>query len=444
MKNIFLFLILSLASKVKPINKTLWFDILIQNNKIGYNVLQYSIDNNEIRVKDLSFMEINMLGSTKRVKLTDESVFTGNYALKSSRFTLNTPEQTTKGNAFIRKDSLIVNFTTGNTQGRKAFYTGKKKVIISSLVYVMIKEKTLKETQNLLVFDPSTISLEPAFIKKDKNGVITFKYGNYLSKISVSNGIIIDRGPMGLITRETTQQEALKLTRNPFALLDFFAVKPDKPLKQNGKYVKLKITGIDRETELNFSYQKVIKRTNNSAIVEIRLPDSFPEYVGKIPESIKKYLEPTPFLQSDDPEIQNLAMQVTQDATNDREKVQRILDFVYEYLKKEPVVSLPSALDVLHMKKGDCNEHSVLFAALARAAGIPTEITVGLIYQNGAYYYHAWDAVYLGEKWYFVDPIFHEFPADIGHIMLKRGGIEKQSDIIGIVGKLKISILNQY
>ncbi len=440
-----LLLFLSFIAKTKPLTKTLWFDILVNNNKIGYNVVQYSINDKGIKVKSLSFMEINMLGSTKRVKLQDESLFSPRFSLKSSRFSLQTPEQITNGTAVIKKDSLIVKFTTNNTEGRKAFFIGNKKVITSSLIYVLIKENLLKqETQHLFVFDPSTISLEPAFIKKGKKGRIIFKYGNYLSKISVENGKIVDRGPMGLITRETSKEEALKLNKNPFALLDFFAVKPDKPLKLNAKYVKLKITGIDQETQLNFSYQKLLKRTKNSAIIEIRIPDSIPEFVGKIPENIKQYLSPTPFLQSDHPEIQNLATQITEKAENDREKVEKILDFVYEYLKKEPVVSLPSALDVLHMKKGDCNEHSVLFAALARAAGIPTEITVGLIYQNGAYYYHAWDAVYLGGKWYFIDPIFHQFPASIGHIMLKRGGIEKQSDIIGIVGKLKIFILTQY
>ncbi len=440
-----LFLLLAITLSAKPQNKenTLWFDILIRNNKIGYNVLKYTISQNGVYLKDLSFMEINMLGSTKRVKLSDEANLKPNFSIKNLKFSLKTPEQTTNGTATIMKDSLIVSFSTGTTKGRKAYFVGKNRVILSSCVYAMLKEGILQPSKNIMVFDPSTMSLEKATIKREKDAFI-FQYGNYQSKITMENGRIVDRGPMGLITRETTREEAIKLTQNPFALLDFFAVKPDKPLNLSAHYLKFKISGIDRETELDFSYQKVLSRKNSSAIVEIKMPDSIPEYVGEIPDSIKVYLESTPFMQKDAPEIMQLAQNITENAENDREKVKNILDFVYDYLKKEPVVSLPSALDVLHMKKGDCNEHSVLFGALARAAGIPTEITVGLIYQNGAYYYHAWDAVYLGGKWYFVDPIFHEFPASIGHIMLKRGGIDRQSDIISIVGKLKISILTQY
>lgn len=435
---------LSLSPKNRFKENTLWFDILIQNNKIGYNILKYTITPKSIQIKDLSFMEINMLGSTKRVKLTDEAIFNPDFSLKKVEFTLNTPEQTTKGTAKIVKDSLIINFSTGNTKGYKSYFVGRKRVILSSCVYVMLKEDKLKPSSDLMVFDPSTIALEEAIIKREQNGTYIFKYGNYQSKISVENGRIIDKGPMGLTTRETTKDEALSLNQNPFALLDFFSIKPDKKLNLKAKYLKLKISGIDEETELNFSYQKEVLRTKSYAIVEIKIPDTIPQYVGNIPDSIKSYLKSTPFMQKDAPEIVQLAENIIENAKDDREKILNILDFVYTYLKKEPVVSLPSALDVLHMKKGDCNEHSILFGALARAAGIPTEITVGLIYQNGAYYYHAWNAVYLNGKWYFVDPIFNQFPANIGHIMLKRGGIEKQSEIISIVGKLKISILKQY
>ncbi len=444
MLKLFLLITLLFSAKSRTRENTLWFDVLIRKNKIGYNVLKYTIEPESIHLKDLSFMEINMLGSTKRVKLTDEATLNADFSIKTVQFSLLTPEQTTSGIAKIQKDSLIVTFSTGTTKGRKSYFIGKRKVILSSCIYAMIKEDMLKPSTKIMVFDPSTVTLEKAVIKKEKDGTYTFRYGNYQSKITLENGKIVDRGPMGLVTRETTQNEALKLNANPFALLDFFAVKPDKKLNMHAHYLKFKITGIDQATELNFSYQKVLSRNDSSAIVEFRIPDSIPEYVGNIPESIKVYLKATPFMQVDAPEIAQLAENLTENAKNDREKVQNILDFVYQYLKKEPVVSLPSALDVLHMKKGDCNEHSVLFGALARAAGIPAEITVGLIYQNGAYYYHAWNAVYLDGKWYFVDPIFHQFPANIGHIMLKRGDIEKQSDIISIVGKLKISILKQY
>ena len=74
----------------------------------------------------------------------------------------------------------------------------------------------------------------------------------------------------------------------------------------------------------------------------------------------------------------------------------------------------------------------------ARAAGIPTKIYVGLVNLEGyAYYYHAWCAVWLG-TWVPVDPTFNQFPADVGHLKLKEGGIAEQAVVLKVVGKLKI------
>ena len=118
-----------------------------------------------------------------------------------------------------------------------------------------------------------------------------------------------------------------------------------------------------------------------------------------------------------------------------------MVKWVYDYLEKNPTASLPSALDVLEMKKGDCNEHSILFTALARAIGLPTKIYVGLVNLYGyAYYYHAWCAVWLG-KWVPIDPTFNQFPADVGHLKLKEGEIAEQAVVLKVVGKLKIEAI---
>jgi transglutaminase-like putative cysteine protease len=93
---------------------------------------------------------------------------------------------------------------------------------------------------------------------------------------------------------------------------------------------------------------------------------------------------------------------------------------------------------------GDCNEHTALYVALARAAGLPARIAVGLVQMRGAFYYHAWAEVYLEESggglWLPVDPTLNEFPADATHIRLSRGGLEKQAAILGFVGQARMSI----
>jgi transglutaminase-like putative cysteine protease len=103
-------------------------------------------------------------------------------------------------------------------------------------------------------------------------------------------------------------------------------------------------------------------------------------------------------------------------------------------------VSIPSALEVLSRREGDCNEHTTLYTALARAAGIPTRMAAGIVYMENGFYYHAWPEVWL-DGWVPIDPTFNQFPADATHIRFVTGNLDRQSDIIKLVGKLRVNVL---
>ena len=83
----------------------------------------------------------------------------------------------------------------------------------------------------------------------------------------------------------------------------------------------------------------------------------------------KRFLERP--IESDAPEIVAEAERAVGTATRTRDKAERLTRYVNALLDKKPTVSLPSALEVLRTKVGDCNEHTALYVAMARAAGIP-------------------------------------------------------------------------
>jgi transglutaminase-like putative cysteine protease len=113
---------------------------------------------------------------------------------------------------------------------------------------------------------------------------------------------------------------------------------------------------------------------------------------------------------------------------------------MYTTLAKEPSLGVPTALGVLERQKGDCNEHAVLFTALARAAGLPARIAAGVVYLNGAFYYHAWSEVWLGQ-WVSMDPVLHQFPADATHVKLVQGGPEAHLTLLQVIGRLGIEVV---
>ena len=148
-----------------------------------------------------------------------------------------------------------------------------------------------------------------------------------------------------------------------------------------------------------------------------------------------------PLLQSNDPAIVALAVRIAGNARDPRVVAERINTWVHDSLAKEITISLPNAVQVLRTRRGDCNEHTQLFAALARAVGIPTRIATGLAYVNGKFYYHAWPEIRLRD-WVAVDPTFGQFPADAAHLRFVRGGLTRQGELLRLVGTLRIEVLD--
>jgi transglutaminase-like putative cysteine protease len=185
-------------------------------------------------------------------------------------------------------------------------------------------------------------------------------------------------------------------------------------------------------------------QTASGGVIEVRDPRDL--HPGPVEADLDRFLRPEPFLESDAPEVRAEAEKAAGGATEPRLRAERLVRYVHAILEKKPTVSLPSAAEVLKTRVGDCNEHTALYVAMARALGLPSRIAVGLVYLRGAFYYHAWAEVWVAAGsgrglWLPVDPTLNQFPADATHIRLARGGLDRQAVILGMVGRAKLSIL---
>lgn len=129
-------------------------------------------------------------------------------------------------------------------------------------------------------------------------------------------------------------------------------------------------------------------------------------------DSLAVFLEATPTMQINHPDIVNLSNKMKKDLKNSCEIVSSFNKSVYKMIKKRNTATFSSALETLKSGFGDCGEHAVLLAAMLRAAGIPARVVMGLVYMEPGkgYYYHAWVMAYTGE-WIFADPSHNVFPA---------------------------------
>jgi len=149
---------------------------------------------------------------------------------------------------------------------------------------------------------------------------------------------------------------------------------------------------------------------------------------------------PEPLLQSRDPRILKVAVRIRGRERDPRVVAERLNAWVHDSVSSRVTFGVPNALEVLRTRTGDCNEHTQLFVALARGLGIPARIASGLAYVDGKFYYHAWPEVLLGD-WVAVDPTFGQFPADAAHIRFVVGGLTRQTELLRLMGNLKIDVL---
>lgn len=156
-------------------------------------------------------------------------------------------------------------------------------------------------------------------------------------------------------------------------------------------------------------------------------------------------LASTPYIDSDSPRIREVARQVVGDTPGVYAASVKIAKFVYGQLKKVYGTSSDKASEVLSSGQGDCTEHSLLFTALARAAGVPARQVQGLVFSvfdDGvpALYWHAWVEVRSGSEWIAIDPTFDQPVADATHVALGRGskGRPQQSDTVALLGALEV------
>lgn len=157
-------------------------------------------------------------------------------------------------------------------------------------------------------------------------------------------------------------------------------------------------------------------------------------------DSWREYLRAEPLIEVVDPDIRATAGRIRNGERDPRIVAERINKWVHDSLQKRTTFGVPSARAVLEARAGDCNEHTQLYVALARAASLPARVAAGLVHIDGRFYYHAWPEVFLG-GWVAVDPTLGQFPADASHLRFVVGGLQRQAELLRLIGTLEIDVL---
>jgi hypothetical protein len=160
---------------------------------------------------------------------------------------------------------------------------------------------------------------------------------------------------------------------------------------------------------------------------------------------------PNNFIQSDDPLIVAQAKEAAGDETDPWRVAVMLETYVHRAVTiKDFSQALATAAEVARSRDGDCTEHAVYLAALARARNIPARVAIGLVYmpQSQTFGYHMWTEVYVAGRWIGLDGTLAKGGIGGGHLALAHSPLAGVSaynsflPVMQVVGRLKVEVLD--
>jgi hypothetical protein len=435
-----------------------WMNILLQGRKIGYVHRQFLKSEEGFTLRESVSMRINMVGMVQDVRYRTEGNLHPDFTLSGFDFELQSSRFRFRARGMV-EDNILTLFMGPPGFEKKSDLPVEEGVHLPFGILEALRGENLKsgDKRIFLVFDPATATKKPVKIsvlaeetipimgreERAKKISVDFMGVQQTAWIGKDGTALKEEGAFGIKLEQVAREVALQDT--PILpgedLAEVASIPANKFIDDSNRLQELRIRleGIENGSLfLDGGRQSLSK--NILTVRKESLLGLGARTAGGEGEDRSISLRSTPFIQSDHPEIQAKVREIVSRDDPDVVRAKKLVAWVNRNIQKRPVLSLPNALDVLRQRVGDCNEHAVLLAALARATGIPAQVEAGLVYQNGKFYYHAWNALYLG-SWITADSVMGQLPADVTHIRFVRG-TENQMDLLGIIGKVRLEILS--
>jgi hypothetical protein len=437
-----------------------WMNITQDGRKIGHVQRNYTETENGFRFSENIFMRINTMGIVQPLTVRTTAELKPDRTLSNFQFDLGSSLFRFTARGKVAGKSLTVhigvpgNETTTVIAIAEAPYLGGS--ILESMGSAGLKPG---EGRTLPVFDPASLGQKPVRITLlGDEAIMIMGKKRQAKKLSVDfmgmkqvawvdqDGIVLrEEGILGITLVKVAREEALAGLEGVVSadLTEIAAIPSPRPIENPEalKFMKIRLIGLPESSFILDGGRQVYR----GGLLTIRRESPLKPVVhlGGAAGDHSAFLQSTPFIHSDHPKVKQKLMELIAPGDTDGVKAGKIVTWIHKNLEKRPVLSVPNALETLENRVGDCNEHAVLLAALTRAAGIPVEVEAGLVFLRGRFYYHTWNVLFLKDKggWVTADSVLGQMPADVTHIRFVRGGADQQLDLVGLIGKVKLEIL---
>jgi hypothetical protein len=438
-----------------------WRGVYYKGEKIGFAVSQTLPAQGGYELMEDGRLQMTLLGATTAARVVTRAQVDHGFALRSFSFSLDPGTGPIEVAGSVAGKRLEYTVRGASGERHEARELQEAPALALNLPRQLAARGLVSGARHSLqAFDPATLQNAPMEVEVGPREVVwsanrpipAFRVRTRFAGVEATSWItdvgevVKEESPLGLVVVRETRERAMSIGVPGSVQLDMIeaaAVQPRPPKRIDNtldvELLRLRLKGAELGTaeDLQGAGQSV-----EGGVFEIRDAEKLPP--DSVPPDLARYLTAEPFIESDAPEIVAEARRALAGAGPARQRADRLVRHVHALLRKKPTVSLPSALEVLRTGVGDCNEHTALLVALARAAGLPARVAVGLVYMQGAFYYHAWAELFVETsrgkgRWLPADPTLNQFPADLTHVRLARGGLDRQAVLTQLIGRLEMT-----
>jgi transglutaminase-like putative cysteine protease len=442
-----------------------WKGIYYRGDKIGFSVGQTSPTDDGYEIREDGRLQMTLLGASTAVRLSTLAVVDRAFTLRRFEFSLDpgTGPTVVSGEIEGRRLHLRIRNSAGEREETREL--DQPPALSLNLPRTLVARGMSEgEILEVDVFDPTTLRNAPMTVEFQAREIVraagravpAFRVETRFAGVTTRSWItdvgevVREESPTGLLVVRETPERAQALAvpgEIQTDLLKAAALVPSSPTRIDDpttvRLLRVRLSPLEGFVPEDL---QGAGQTSQGNVIEVR--DALELQPGPREAGLARFVQPEPLIESDAPVLRAEAQRLVRGASDEpRARAEQLLRQVHALLEKKPTVSLPSALEVLKTRVGDCNEHATLYVAMARSLKIPARIAVGLVYLRGAFYYHAWAEVWLDEDdgrglWLPADPTLNQFPADATHVRLARGGLDRQAAIMGLVGQAELAVLD--
>lgn len=267
--------------------------------------------------------------------------------------------------------------------------------------------------------------------------------------------LLEEASPLGLrvVREDLVPREAAQRYVPPpdFAVATAIRTATPIPDPRRVEFLRLRISGItDPLLVLGDGRQQIEAREERDGTLTVSYrveARALPQHADALasPGAALPGLGDAPYLGIASPEIRQQARSLTDGGPDRAEAARRIRAWVKQHMLRPSNVGTPrAAAEIMRSRDGVCRDYATLFAAVARAAGLPTRVCAGIVSFNNAFYYHAWVECQLTEGddgWYPLDPTMDTDFVDATHVKFTQGDPVAMYGALRLVGQVTAEVL---